>query len=119
MVKKLESPFEKFPGYITIPDPLTYPDFITYRKMRQSLVDIKDGEEKEIITKDPFEVNYIVAKHLFPLILEWSIDGIEQDAEKFPCTGTDYTLRETNDFINWIAKEFSSLVNVVTSEKKE
>lgn len=108
-MKKINSPVESFPGYVVLPDPLTYPDVIVIQKLLRKLEEGLAGPER----------TYTVMRALFPLIKEWGIEGYEQDPDSFPATGTDVPLNDSRDFIDWLVEEFNKLFNMVSAEKNE
>lgn len=92
-MRKITSPSERWPGYIGISDPLTYPQLIVIQDMLDAVADLEK--------KTAVRVNYTLLPYLFSLVEEWAIEGIERGVEGFPGEPLD----EVNNFIDWWYRE--------------
>lgn len=113
MGKKVTSPFDSFSGYVVIPDPLTYPQFIKLQKLFGEL------GEFEQANATPQEINFAVAGVIFPMCEEWGIESVTNDPMTFPCAGSDFKLLEADKFIQWLMLEYVALFRKVEESKNE
>ena len=105
-MRKIHSPVEKWPGYIGLPKPLTYPQLVRIQDM---LDEIGELVEKHGQNAGP-RINNACLPFLFELVEEWAIEGIEQDPGKFPAE----PLKEANQFIDWW---FGEVITVLRREE--
>ena len=104
MSKILTSPVAKFPGTITIPDYLTYPQAIAYWKGNEAARAIPD-------TGSMVEVNYALLPGLFLCVEKWDIQGLPEPltVDNFPATPP----RACRQLIQWVHKSITELIKDV------
>ena len=91
MSKKIKSPIERWPGFIILPDPLTYPQLIRIQDMMDA------ANEEKGKSSEGVRMNNAILPYLFELCEEFSIEGIEKDPDQFPAQ----PLEEVNQLIDW------------------
>jgi len=97
MSKTIESPVERFPGTVTLSDPLTFPQALA---MEDALEAAKELGETSVRRQ-----NYTVLPGLIACVEEWNID-----AEGFPANPTADTFPSTPatpaaQLIAWLIEE--------------
>jgi hypothetical protein len=102
-MRKIESKIDRWPGYIGLPDPLTYPQGIIIADMIDAIADI--GEKYNDKKSLGVRFNNVVIPFLFSLVEEWGIEGIEQDPDKFPFVPR----KDADEFIGWWYQEVVAL----------
>ena len=101
MSKIITSPVERFPGTVTLSDPLTYPQLIEYVKARDTI-----AEQNEELTMP--EINYIWLKVIFDCVEEWRLENIpnELTVDTFPST----PFNASTKLLSWLTQEVTDLI---------
>ena len=100
MSKVITSPVRKWPGTVTLADPLTFPQFMAWRKAMTNAKELMD--EKDVSPMDEAVLPGICA-----CVEEWHLNGQTQyTPETFPATPR----RASNKLVAWLVDEISSLV---------
>ena len=80
--KIIESPVARFPGSITLYDPITYPQLIEWRDNNTKFYECFNNKDKKI-----FEGEQFAWKAIFAVSEEVTIKGFEsRDVDKIPST---------------------------------
>jgi len=97
MSKRVESPVEKFPGYVVLPDPLSLPLALDYEEMLSGIGKLES----------PTQVDGHVVAFLVRHVEEWHIDGVpvEPTLETFPASPR----RASAQLIAWIVNELTKI----------
>ena len=107
MSKVLTSPVEEYAGTVTIPDRLTAPQYMIYKKTSREVQAAGDDYDELAITALP---------GVLALVEEWNISGLESPAfETFPMTPIVPAVR----FLLFIWGEINHLVVPVTEAPNE
>ena len=92
-MRKITSPSERWPGYIGLSSPLTYPQIIRIQDMIDELSDVQERGGGGLEAR----MRNALLPYLFEFIEEWGIEGIEKSPATFPGEPLD----EANAFIDW------------------
>jgi len=96
MGKQITSPVDKFPGSVTLKDPLPYPDFIMYEKEIASAN--VDG-----ITEGERELCLFAAASVF--IEKWDLENFDPDNK--PATPRTPVIK----LLTWLITEIGKMIN--------
>lgn len=100
---KSNSPVEKFPGYIVLPDYLILPQVRTFENALSGLENIPQN--------DGFIRFGVLDEHRLPVVLEcvqeWHIEGVPENptVDTFPLTPK----RAASDLLKWAFEEVSKV----------
>lgn len=102
MSKVLTSPVKRWPGTITVPDYLSYPQVMAFRRA---------VAEAENIKNDKAEVtayNYALLPGLCACVNKWDIVGLPEQvtAEIFPCSPVGASVR----LLTWVMGAVTDLL---------
>ena len=110
MPKVIESPVKKFPGTVTLFDPLTMPQVVVIDEClvaRGVFFEEKeiDGKRAYVLKADAFWSGPDTAalKAIFECVDEWNLNGIPEDVttETFPGSPRN----ASRELVNWLIKE--------------
>ena len=109
-MRKIESPVERWPGYIGIPSPMTYPQLIQVADMLDQIDEIREqyAGKKSV----GLRINAALIPGLFSLVEEWGIEGIENDPDQFPAE----PLEDSDAFLDWW---YLGVLNISKEEKSK
>jgi hypothetical protein len=97
-----ESPVKKFPGSVTMPDYLSYPQVLAFRRAVK--------EAKELGDDVPlFEYNHALLPGIIPCVEKWEIPSLPQSitADSFPVAPSQASQR----FTAWLIRLVTELMN--------
>lgn len=100
MSKIIESPVKRWPGSITLPEYLTYPQVVAFRK---AMADARAlGEEAQV---DVY--NYAMLPGLCVCVEKWNITGLPEQvtAETFPASPA----RASVQLLSWLIGQVTAL----------
>ena len=97
-----ESPVKKFPGSVTIPDFLNYPQVLAFREAVQAAQEL--GEGAKLV-----EYNHALLPGVIPCVEKWEIPSLPQviSADNFPVAPTQASQRLTA----WLIGLVTALMN--------
>ncbi len=97
MSKVVTSPVKRFPGTVTLADPLTYPQVIAW------------GEALDAARQEQTRprINYALLPGVFGCVEKWALDGVPElpTPETFPST----PLVSSAQLLSWLVGEISKL----------
>jgi hypothetical protein len=97
-MKIITSPVKRFPGTVTLSDPLTYPQYLAYVDGLRGISPEQDIPHQE----------YAVLPGLLKCVEKWDIPGFESiTLDTFPSTPR----KSVNQLINWLILEVTALVS--------
>ena len=102
---KKESPVEKFPGHIILPDYLTLPQVRAFEDALDGLENIGKGKKTDRVWLSVIDEKRLPA--ILESVQEWHIEGIPEKltVDNFPMT----PVSEANKLINWVFQELRAL----------
>ena len=100
MPKRIDSPVERFPGSVTLHDPLTYPQLFAF----QDAI----GEASELGDTTWMKVRYSLLPGILACVAEWNLEGIpeEPNIDNFPAT----PIVASGEVINWLQEQITALL---------
>ena len=100
MTKRIESPVEKFPGFVTLHDPLTYPQLIAYHDATEKASEL--GETTWI------KLRFALLPGVLACVESWEIEGLQEEptVDNFPAT----PLIPSGELITWLQEEITKLL---------
>ena len=107
MSKLITSPVDKFPGTVTLSDPLTFPQFLAVQDAVLGIQALRDEPDGKTLTQE--RINFMYLPGLVGCVEEWRL-------ENFPEVVTEDTFPVTpgaasNELIVWLLSEIISLYN--------
>jgi hypothetical protein len=101
MSKKIDSPVKRFPGSMTLSDPLTFPQSIAFAK------GIKEARELEVNNREDFYEYVKLAVPAVAVCVEsWDIEGVgDLTPDTFPSTPRD----SAPELLGWIVGAVTAL----------
>ena len=113
MGKILSSPVKRWPGTVTISDPLTYPQFLAVQDAVNEVSGLMGNGDK--LTQE--RIHYIYLPGLIGCVEEWRIDGFPENvtAETFPSTPGLVSA----EMITWLLSEIIALYGEAESVPNE
>lgn len=99
MPKQITSPVKRWPGTVTISDPLTFPQVL---KLEAALSEVRGREE---VSKS--EVDALLLPALLECVQEWRLENFPQgvNVDNFPATPR----RPSAELIAWLLTEVTEL----------
>jgi hypothetical protein len=99
MSKQIISPVKRFPGSVTLSDPLSYPQVFAWRDAIAKVEEFPDGS--------PFDVNAAIVPGILAIVEKWELDKFPTPVtmENFPATPPVSAAR----LVAWITGEITSL----------
>jgi len=99
MSKAITSPVKRWPGTVTLSDPLSFPQAIA----------IEDAIEAVQAMEDPSQqrVNFAWLPALMDCVEKWELEGLADPPAPFPATPAASSAR----LIVWLIREVSALFN--------
>jgi len=118
-MKEITSPVKKWPGTVTISDPLSLPQAVMFQhalresrdKLIQGLedagVDVENAKDSDYdkVNLSLSELNVIYIDAILGCVEEWSLDGIENPPKSLPGTPS----LSANKLVSWLIKEITTL----------
>ena len=100
MPKRIESPVERFPGYVVLHNPLTYPRVMAF----QDAI----GEVQELGDTTWIKLRYTLMPGILACVESWEIDGVPEDPtpDNIPAT----PLVAAGELVNWLQDEITALL---------
>ena len=115
MGKEIKSPVKKWPGTVTLYDPLSLPQVVAFQDALQSAKDLAWEDEEDI------ETLKLAAYHgeLFPAVLscveKWELEGIADPPDPFPGTPR----KASAELMIWLTTGITELFNEDEEKKSE
>ncbi len=107
MGKEITSPVKKWPGTITLCDPLSLPQVIAIQDANAETQAL--GEDTTLQKQ-----HSILVPVLLDCVEKWELEGIDDPPDPFPAT----PLKSSAELANWILNEIGSLLIEDDEEKK-
>ena len=100
MAKQIESPVERFPGSVTLYDPLTFPQVIAYQDAINSVIDMGETTWSKL--------RYEILSGIIPCVETWELEGVPEKPtpDNFPAT----PLQASGELVEWLQEEITSLL---------
>jgi len=98
-MKKVSCPVARYPGYIVLSDPLTFPQSIA---VEDAIAQVQEGGEMTVR-----QYNYALLPALVGCVEEWHLDNMPEvvTAETFPATPAESSAL----LVSWILEEVIKL----------
>jgi len=98
-MKKIVSPVDKFPGTVTICDPMTFPQLVAW---------VDSSNTADQIEGNMAEKRMAWLPGIFACVEKWELDGLLENVtpENFPSTPFVQVLKLTN----WLINEINAVV---------
>ena len=98
MPKTITSPVEKYPGSVTLADPLNYPQYLAWKAAINSARDCGDDVDARLMKLLP---------GICVCVSEWKLEGLGQLApDTFPATPRMAAM----ELAGWLVREITSIV---------
>jgi len=99
MAKIITSPTEKWPGTVTLSDPLSFPQALAFQDALEEARKLGDNASAQ-------QVNYLLLPGIIACVEKWGLDGIGTPTpETFPATPALSSAK----LIGWLVGEISQL----------
>ena len=100
MSKKIESPVKRFPGYVTLHDPLTYPQVMAFQDATAAAGELEDPTWTRL--------RFALMPGILACVESWEVEGIpeEPSIDNFPAT----PLVSAGELVNWLQEEITTLL---------
>ena len=110
MSKIITSPVAKWPGTVTLFDPLTYPQVIAFQDVLKLAGEL--DEDVSVV-----EANYILLPGIFTCVETWQLEDIGDNptVDTFPATPG----RSAGELVAWLITEISRLFTEAEEVPKE
>ena len=102
MPKVIRSPVEKYPGTVTLSDPLNFPQLIAFQDAIDEVGNLSSGETSWL------KLRYALLPGLIACVEKWELEGVAEHptVDTFPAT----PLRPAGELIDWIQEEVTALL---------
>ena len=114
MSKVIESPVKRFPGTVTLKDPLPFPLVV---KWEEALANVEQFDKNEKDAKKLQKFHKEIEQYLFPILPEmveaWNLANVQQPvtAENFPNAAKGTSARSTHELVDWLIAECHAVYN--------
>jgi len=100
MAKQITSPVDKFPGSVTLYDPLTFPHVIAFQDAVNAVIDMGETTWSKL--------RYEILGGIIPCVESWDLEGIPEKptADTFPAT----PLGASGELVEWLQEEITLLL---------
>lgn len=100
MSKTITSPVKRFPGTVTLKDPLHYPQVIAFQRALDAARELPAGSMQ-------IEYNRALLPGVIAIVEDWNITGVDKHPtpDTFPMTPTQSAMR----LAAWLIQEVSAL----------
>ncbi len=100
MSKVITSPVKRFPGTVTLQEPLFYPQVIAFRDAVEAARELPDGSSQ-------LEYNHTILPGIIAVVESWDLAGVEKHPtpDTFPVTPNKSAI----DLMAWLIAETSKL----------
>lgn len=100
MSKTITSPVKRYPGTVTLSDPLTFPQAFAFE---DALEAVKEARE----TGSPARIRFALLPGIIACVEEWHLDGFpsKPTLDTFPSTPR----KSSAEIIDWLVGEISAL----------
>lgn len=129
MSKILTSPVEKYPGTVTIPEPMTFPQYLAWKRVTDNLMALHEKEAGETAEGEAApglkywqiggvdEYTQIAIPGLCAVVEAWNLGGFPADptAETFPATPRVQIAR----LVIWLVSEIDGVAYQRDSDPNE
>ena len=107
MSKIITSPVEKFPGTVTLSNPLTFPQFLAVQDAVLGIQALRDEPDGDTLTQE--RINFMYLPGLIGCVEEWRLENFPEEVteDTFPVTPGV----ASNELIVWLLSEIISLYN--------
>ncbi len=105
MSKLITSPVDKFPGTVTLSDPLTFPQFLAVQDAVLGVQALRDEPDGGALTQE--KINFMYLPGLIGCVEEWRLENFPEAVteETFPVTPG----LASNELITWLLSEILAL----------
>ena len=105
MSKIITSPVDKFPGTVTLSDPLTYPQFLAVQDAVFGIQALRDEPDGKTLTQE--RINFMYLPGLIGCIEEWRLENFPENVtvDTFPSTPG----AASGELITWLLSEIIAL----------
>ena len=111
MSKKIDSPVKRFPGSVTLSDPLTFPQSIQFGNAVRESIDMSTENSEEY-----YEYVKVIVPAIKVCVESWDIEeGGDLTHETFPSTPRE----SAPELLAWIISEVSALFRESEPEKDQ
>ena len=102
MSKVIECPVKRFPGTVTLSDPLTFPQVFAIQDALEAAGEL--GDEIQVL-----RYNHAILPGVIECVEKWELEGVPNppDADNFPATPAEASAR----LVAWLVGEISDLFN--------
>jgi len=99
MSKTITSPVKKWPGTVTLSDPLSFPQAIAFEDTIDAVKALEDPSQQR--------VNYTLLPAVLACVEKWELEGLGDPPNPFPAT----PLVASALLLAWLVREVSRLFN--------
>lgn len=101
MPKRIESPVKRFPGFVVLYDPLTFPQVIAYQDAVNAAMEL--GETTWM------KLRYTLLPGIIPCVMEWGLEGVPEmpGVDTFPAT----PLQSAGQLVTWLQESITALLS--------
>ena len=107
MSKTIKSPVKKWPGAVTLHDPLSLPQVVAIKEAFNSALELGSEKNKkgETIITDLSLYHKELAPAITDCVQSWDLEGIDNPPSPFPGT----PIKPAAEVINWLSEEVTEL----------
>ena len=100
MSKKIESPVKRFPGSVTLYDPLTYPQVIAFQDATAAAGELEKATWMKL--------RFALMPGILACVDSWEVEGVPEkpNVDNFPAT----PLVSAGELVNWLQEEITTLL---------
>ncbi len=100
MSKTIVSPVKRFPGTVTLKDPLHYPQVIAFQRALEVAQELPPGSMQ-------IEYNRALLPGVIAIVEEWNLTGVDKHPtpDSFPMT----PIQSARELAAWLIRETSAL----------
>ena len=100
MPKRIESPVKRFPGYVILSDPLSFPQVIAYQDGISAAMELGEATWSKI--------RHAVLPGILACVQEWGLEGVPDmpGVDTFPAT----PLQSAGKLVEWLQNEITALL---------
>lgn len=101
MSRTVTSPSTRWPGSVTLSDPLTYPQLIVwYKAVSEASKTSQDGS--------PVESDYAILRGVYTVVEKWDLQNwTATSPDNFPATPRKYVI----EMVSWLIDSINALVD--------